>query len=138
MREYKVGYLPATFDLFHIGHVNAILKAKSYCDDLIVGLLSDKAVKGYKGVAPIIFYEEREVILELIKIPFIIVKQDSINPYDNLMKHNVDVVFSGDGWEENELQAINKAGCELVEFDYFSYQSTTKIKNKILKMYGKK
>ena len=136
MRKYSVGYLPATFDLFHLGHVNAILKAKKYCDTLIIGLLTDDVIKKYKGKFPIIHYEEREIILELMTgLPFKVVKQDNINFYNNLKKYNIDVVLSGDGWEAQELQAINKAGCELAEFDYFEYQSTTKIKNKIIKQY---
>lgn len=136
MLKYNIGYMPATFDLFHIGHVSAILKAKKYCNNLIIGLLTDDVIKKYKGKFPIICYEEREIILELMTgLPFKIVKQDNINFYNNLKKYNIDVVLSGDGWEEQELQAINKAGCKLVEFDYCEHQSTTKIKNKIIKQY---
>ena len=126
-----------TADLFHIGHINAIEKAKAYCDNLIVGLLSDEAVKEYKGVIPIISYGERNIILALLNIPFEVVKQNNINPYNNLVKYKVNVIFSGDGFEEEEKKAAEKAGCGLREFKYYSLQSTTKIKNKIIKQYGK-
>lgn len=136
MQKYNIGYLPMSADMLHIGHISAILKAKKYCDNLIVGLLSDEAIKKYKRIGPVISYGEREIILKLMTgLPFKVVKQNNINFYDNLKKYNIDVIFSGDGWEEQELQAINKAGCELVEFDYCEYQSTTKIKNRIIKQY---
>ena len=138
MRKYNVGYISMTADLCHIGHINAILKAKSRCDTLIVGLLSDEAVKEYKGIAPIISYGERGLMLELFNISFKLVKQNSINPYNNLVKYKVNAIFSGDDFEEEEKMAAKKANCKLVGFNYYSYQSTTKIKNKIIKQYNVK
>lgn len=138
IRKYQIGYLSATMDILHIGHVSAILKAKKYCDNLIIGLLSDKTIEKYKGVAPIISYSEREMMLILLTISFKVVKQNDINPYNNLVKYKVDVIFSGDGFEEEEKNAIKKAGCKLIEFDYYSRQSTTKIKEKIIEQYREK
>ena len=44
MKNKIIGYTTGVFDLFHIGHVE-ILKKKSMCDKLIVGVTSDKLVK---------------------------------------------------------------------------------------------
>jgi cytidyltransferase-like protein len=43
-KKYKKGLTIGTFDLFHIGHINLIRKAKDVCEYLVVGVASDKNV----------------------------------------------------------------------------------------------
>ena len=40
----KVGFTCSTFDLFHAGHIVMLQEAKSLCDYLICGLLTDPTV----------------------------------------------------------------------------------------------
>ena len=62
--QVKVGYLSGTFDLFHIGHLNLLRRARQYCDYLVVGVHRDASHKGKQTFIP---YEERVAILKDIK-----------------------------------------------------------------------
>ena len=62
-----IGYTTGVFDLFHIGHLNLLEKAKANCDYLIVGVSTDEIVQEYKHKRPIIPFEERFRIVEAIK-----------------------------------------------------------------------
>jgi len=73
---------------------------------IIVGLLSDKALKGYKKC--VVTYKDRKYVLEQIKYVDFLVKQDSLSPYKNLVKFGAEAIASGDGWEKEELKAIRE------------------------------
>ena len=55
----RIGYAPGAFDLFHIGHLNLLRRAKERCDYLIAGVVSDEVLIARKGVTPVIPLEER-------------------------------------------------------------------------------
>lgn len=114
-----IGYLPMTADLFHVGHLRAIEKAKKKCDYLIIGLLDFPEYK--KTIIP---YEERKEILEALPEVDRVVRQKSFKM--NLKR--VNLVFSGDGFEKEEIEQIKKYGCKAVNIGYYKKQSTTKIK----------
>lgn len=110
--ELKVIYLPVTMDVLTVGHVRVIRKLARQAE-LIVGLLDEKALKGYKECA--MSYEDRKEIIESNQWIDEVVRQSSLNPYENLIKYKVTHVASGDGFEPEELEAIKKAGCEPLE-----------------------
>lgn len=66
-KQYKLGYAPGTYDLFHAGHLENLLIASSQCEKLIVGIKSDDLVQKHKNKTPIISEDERMEILRHFK-----------------------------------------------------------------------
>jgi len=104
-------YLPMTAEIITGGHVG-VLKQLARQAELIVGLLDEEALKGYKEC--IVSFEDRKEILEAIRWTWKVVRQSSLDPYENLIKYKITHVASGDGWEKEEFEAIKKAGCKII------------------------
>ena len=141
MKKYKIGYTTGVFDMFHIGHLNILRKAKEECDYLIVGVSTDELVQKTKNKIPIIPYAERAEIVSAIKYVDKVVPQenkDKIAAYD---KYKFDVMFVGDDWKGSELftkceKELEKRGSKVVYFPYTKSTSSTILREKVLN-YGK-
>ncbi len=102
MRKYLIGYTQGVYDMFHIGHLNLLNHAKEYCDQLIVGVNSDRLVMEYKHKKPVIPEEERLAIVQNIKAvddAFIV---DTLDKIQTLRARYYDAIFIGDDWKGNE------------------------------------
>ena len=73
MKKETVGYTTGVFDLFHIGHLRLLQRAKSRCDRLIVGVSTDELVQSYKNKKPVIPFEERSEIVAALKCVDVVV-----------------------------------------------------------------
>ena len=140
-KRYKVGYTDGVYDLFHVGHLNMIQKAKEHCDYLIVGVHGDDVVEEYKHRRPIINEEERRRIIEAIKG----VDKAVINRFRDKKKlwelHHFDVVFIGDDWKGTERwnrfeKELGELGVDVVYVPYTQGISTTQIREIIMKTEG--
>ena len=98
-----IGYTTGVFDMFHIGHLNIIRRAKEKCDYLIVGVSTDDVVEGYKHHKPIIPYEQRTEIVKAIKYVDEVVPQTTMDKTEFLKQRHFDVMFHGDEWKGTEL-----------------------------------
>ncbi len=135
-KKYKVGYTTGVFDLFHIGHLNILKRAKEMCEYLIVGVSTDELVKEYKHKTPVISFEERKEIVEAIKYVDKVVIQDSMNKMEAWETLRFDVMFHGDDWKNspmyNEIQEeFDKRNVKLVFFPHTSGVSSTMIATEI-------
>ena len=83
-KRFKVGYTTGTFDLFHVGHLNILEKAKENCEYLIVGVSTDELVKEYKGESPVISFEDRIRIIRALKCVDKAIPQQTMNKLDVL------------------------------------------------------
>ena len=142
-KKYKVGYTTGVFDLFHIGHLNILKKAKEQCEYLIVGVSTDELVESYKNKKPIIPYEERKAIVEAIKYVDKVIPQENMNKFEAWEKEKFDVMFHGDDWKNSDLYKENEkklkaVGVEFVYFQYTKSTSSTIIREKLLNRQEKK
>lgn len=98
----KVYYIAGVWDLFHVGHLNAIKKARKIAgsDTLIVGVVTDSSAKEYKGIVPIISYSQRKAIIEILSFPDQVVKQNVQFSVEQMKKLKVDAVLLGDDWRK--------------------------------------
>lgn len=98
-----IGYTTGVYDMFHIGHLNILRRAKERCDYLIVGVSTDECVESYKHRTPIIPYEQRAAIVAAIKYVDEVVPQTSMDKLEFLKQRHFDVMFHGDEWKGTEL-----------------------------------
>ena len=134
--KFKIGYTTGVFDMFHIGHLNILRRAKEQCEYLIVGVSTDELVKTYKNKTPIIPFEERKAIVEAVRYVDKVVAQTSMDKMEAWDAIHCDVMFHGDDWKGSamyeEIQAKFKTiGCHLVFLPHTSGTSSTELRHKL-------
>lgn len=130
MKKYKLGYTTGVFDMFHIGHLNLLRRAKEQCEQLIVGVSTDALVRAYKQKDPIIPFEERIAIVEALKYVDKVIPQTSMDKLEAWKEYHFDVVFHGDDWKGsslyNEIEAqLKEVGCDMVFLPHTEGTSST-------------
>ena len=130
MKKYKVGYTTGVFDMFHIGHLNILRRAKEQCEYLIVGVTTDNLCETRKHKRPIICEAERMEIVSAIRYVDEVVLQEDMDKLSAVKKYHADVVFVGSdwkgtpSWQEYEKEMRNN-GIQLVYFPYTRGVSST-------------
>ena len=130
MDKTVIGYTTGVFDMFHVGHLNLIRRAREKCDRLIVGVSTDEVVEQYKGHRPIIPYAERVEIVKAIRYVDEVVPQTTMDKFAAWEKLRFDRLFHGNDWKGsamyNEVEAkLAAVGVEVVYFPYTSGTSST-------------
>ena len=133
--EKIIGYTTGVFDLFHVGHVRLLNNAKSYCDELIVGVTSDELVS-YKNKKAVIPLDERLEIVKNIKSVDRVIVQEDMEKFKMWEKLKFDLIFVGDDWKGTEKwnnyeKEFKKVGVKIIYFPYTKGTSSTLI-NKTL------
>lgn len=133
-----IGYLSGTFDLFHVGHLNLLKRAKEQCDYLIVGVHLDASHKGKETFIP---YEERLAVVAGVKYVDRAV-QSFTEDSDAWNCWHFNKLFVGSDYKGSERFRRYEAffadkGVEIVYFPYTQSTSSTKIREKIIKKTGK-
>jgi glycerol-3-phosphate cytidylyltransferase len=126
----KIGYTTGVYDMFHIGHLNVLRRAKLDCDFLIVGISTDELCYEAKNKKPIIPFVERMEIIGSLKYVDQVVPQvnyDKLEAWNNL---KFDRMFVGDDWKntekwmkiENDLKPF---GVEIIYLPYTGHTSSS-------------
>lgn len=138
MKNCKVGYTTGVFDMFHIGHLNILKKAKEQCDYLIVGVTSDELVS-YKNKQAIIPHSERMAIVESIEYVDKVVSQENMNKMKAWEEYKFDIMFVGSDWKGtekwNELEKeFDAVDVDIVYFQYTQGTSSTQLREVLKKI----
>ncbi len=94
-----IGYTTGVFDMFHVGHLNILRRAKAQCDHLIVGVSTDELVQKEKNKTPVIPLEARMEIVRAIRYVDEVVPQVDKNKMAAWQRHPFDVMFVGSDWQ---------------------------------------
>lgn len=129
-----IGYTTGVFDLFHIGHLNILKRAKSQCDYLIVGVTTDELSLSRKGKTPVIPLIERMEIVRNISFVDEVVRQEHMGKFEAWEKHKFDRMFVGSDWKGtdkwNQMEEdFAKVGVEIVYFPYTDSTSSTLVRS---------
>tara|TARA_Y100000768_G_scaffold387224_1_gene377794 strand:+ start:6026 stop:6466 length:441 start_codon:yes stop_codon:yes gene_type:complete len=135
-----IGYTTGVFDMFHIGHLNLLKKAKENCDYLIVGVSSDELVEEYKKKSPIIPFEHRAEIISSLGIVDKVVTQVDRDKFKQFQEIKYDLLFVGDDWKGNPIfedleQKLSRFGARVVYFSYTKEVSSTKFTEILQQIY---
>lgn len=131
-----IGYTTGVYDMFHIGHLNILKKAKEQCDYLIVGVTTDELCFSIKNKYPIINQNERLEIVQAIRYVDKAVFQEDMNKLKAVEKFAVEKVFVGSDWQgtpswiEYEKE-FAKLGCSVVYLDHTDGISSTILREKL-------
>lgn len=140
-------YIGMSADLLHPGHLNIIHEARKLLDEqgggeLIVGLLTDKAIASYKRL-PYMTWEQRKVVVENVKGVTEVIPQETLDYVPNLLKIKPDYVLHGDDWKtgvqaktrQRIVEVMAQWGGKVIDIPYTEGISSTQL-NKTLKEIG--
>ena len=136
MKKYKIGYTTGVFDMFHVGHLNILQRAKEQCEYLIVGVTTDELCFQRKNKYPIINQEERKAIVKAIRYVDEVIDQSDMDKCAMVSKLKAEVVFVGSDWKgtpawNNYEQDFASIGCSVVYLNHTDGISSTILRKKL-------
>lgn len=128
-----VGYVPGAWDMFHIGHLNILKRAREHCDRLIVGVVSDEALLAVKGRLPIVPVDERAAVVRSIVLADEVVIESAGGKIGMWRQLGFDILFKGDDWRgtpkgdqlERDMASV---GVSVHYFPYTAHTSSTQLR----------
>lgn len=136
MKKYKVGFTQGVYDMFHIGHLNLLNKAKEQCEHLIVGVNSDRLVEEYKHKTPVVDELCRAEIVRNIKAVDECIVVDSLDKEKTMRQLHYDAIFIGADWYGNPRwmatkEELAKYGVDVVFLPHTPNVSSTELRTKV-------
>ena len=136
MKNKKIGYTSGVFDMFHVGHLNIIKKARKNCDYLIVAVSSDELSKKLKNKKPLISFQNRIKIIKSLIYVDKAVKEKKDDKISAWRKYKYNIIFKGSDWKNSKKwKKLNKFflnnNVKVKFLPYTKNISTTLLKKKI-------
>lgn len=132
-------YVGGTFDLFHAGHVQFLMRASQF-GLVTVALNTDEFVKQFKKRSPVMTYAEREEVVRACRYVFDVVPNISgADSKPTIERVNPDYIIVGDDWKDKGYCSqmsftpkwLTQKHIKLVYIPYTKNISSTIIKNRI-------
>jgi glycerol-3-phosphate cytidylyltransferase len=125
-----IGYAAGAFDLFHVGHLNILRRARQQCDYLIAGVVTDEMLMETKGMLPVIPLAERLEIVRSIRYVDEALPETVADKLETWRRVGFNTFFKGDDWQgtpkgvalEERFCAV---GVRVVYFPYTNHTSST-------------
>lgn len=135
-KKYKIGYTTGVFDMFHIGHLNILKRAKEQCEFLIVGVTTDALCQSRKNKLPIICEKDRVEIVESIRYVDKVVLQHDMDKLSAVKLYGIDAVFVGSDWQgtpswNNYEKEFKEVGCDVVYLQHTEGISSTILRERV-------
>ena len=138
MEEIKktIGYTTGVYDMFHIGHLNILRRAKEQCDYLVVGVTTDELCYQRKKKYPVICEKDRKEIVKAIRYVDEVVEQADMDKVTAVKSIGASVVFVGSDWKGTDAwkhyeEEFAKFGCRVVYLDHTEGISSTILRDKL-------
>jgi glycerol-3-phosphate cytidylyltransferase len=120
--------------MFHVGHLNILLRAREQCDRLIVGVVTDEALFKAKSKYPIVPLSERIEVVSQLDIVDEVITDFSSNKLEVWSRVQFDVLFKGDDWRgtpkgdklESDMASV---GVQVNYFPYTAHTSSTMLRS---------
>lgn len=119
-----------TFDVFHVGHLKILERARFFGNYLVVGVSTDQMTFDKKGRYPVYSQSERKKIIKALRCVDYVFWEESLDLKRHyILTHKADVLVMGDDWAGrfDDLQDI----CEVRYLPRTPSISTTAIIEKI-------
>ena len=123
-------YTYGAWDLLHPGHLQFLKRAKSLGNFLIVGIISDKQIRDFKGKdRPVQNEKDRKLIISNLRMVDAVIPQENYDPSKILKElERVSILTKGDDWDYIPGQeTIVDLGGELVKLGYTDGFSTSSL-----------
>lgn len=141
MRVYTGG----TFDLFHAGHINLLMRCRHFYspsdgNEVVVSLNTDEFILDYKGKLPVMSYEEREAALLACRyVDRVIPNIGGADSRQAIELVKPDYIVIGSDWATKNYYSqmgftqawLDERGIGLVYVPYSKGVSSSEIKNRI-------
>lgn len=119
-----------TFDVFHVGHLNILERARELGDRLVVGLSSDELNRRKKGRYPVFPQAERARLLAALRcVDAVFIEHSLEEKRQYLLEQHADVLVMGDDWKGKFDEFLDI--CQVVYLPRTPSISTTAVIEKV-------